>query len=83
MSGAGMLAALAWLAVPDVRRVRRGRPGDPPVRAAAAVGPAPAVAAPAEPAPAVTGRLEADAGALVRDPGRLRFERDPTPVEDR
>jgi MFS family permease len=83
MSGAGMLAALAWLAVPDVRRVRRGRPGDPPFPAAAAVGPAPAVAAPAEPAPAVTGRLEADAGALVRDPGRLRFERDPTPVEDR
>ena len=34
MSGAGMLAALAWLAVPDVRRVRRGGPGDLPVVAA-------------------------------------------------
>lgn len=72
MSGAGMLAALAWLAVPDVRRIRRGGPGDPPV-----------VAAPVEPAPVATGRFEAEAGALVRDTDGLRFERDPAPVEER
>ena len=66
-----MLAALAWLAVPDVRRIRRGGPGDPPV-----------VAAPVEPAPVATGRFESEAGALVRDTDGLRFERDPAPVEE-
>ena len=73
MSGAGMLAALLWLAVPDVRRVRRAGPGDPAV-----------AVAPAEPVPAAaTGRFEAETGPLVRDGVGLRFERDPAPVEDR
>jgi MFS family permease len=75
MSGAGMLAALLWLAVPDVRRVRRAGPGDPPA--------APASAAPADPVRAGAGRFEGDAGLLVREPDGLRFERDPAPVEDR
>ena len=30
MSAAGVTVALAWLAVPDVRRVRRARPEPPP-----------------------------------------------------
>ena len=68
MSGAGMLAALAWLAVPDVRRIRRGGPGDPPV-----------VAAPVEPAPVATGRFEAEAGALVRDTARPALRARPGP----
>ena len=73
MSGAGMLAALLWLAVPDVRRVRRAGPGDPVV-----------AAAPAEPVPAAaTGRFEPETGPLVRDADGLRFGRDPAPVEDR
>ena len=73
MSGAGMLAALLWLAVPDVRRVRRAGPGDPVV-----------AAAPAEPVPAAaTGRFEPGTGPLVRDAEGLRFGRDPAPVEDR
>lgn len=70
MSGAGMLAALLWLAVPDVRRVRRAGPGDPPAAMAAT-----------EPA-AATDRFEPETGPLVRADG-LRFERDPAPVEDR
>jgi MFS family permease len=59
MSAVGMVAALAWLAVPDVRRVRR--PG-----AAAPVPPAP------PPAPS---RMESDHGMLSADADGLRFER--------
>lgn len=75
MSGAGMLAALLWLAVPDVRRVRRTGPGDPAI--------APAAAAPADPVPAATGRFEGETSPFVGDRDGLRFERDPAPVEDR
>jgi MFS family permease len=49
MSLLGMLAAAAWLAVPDVRRVRRGQQ-EPPVRP-----PVGALSGPAEPEPGVIG----------------------------
>jgi MFS family permease len=62
MSAVGIAAALAWLAVPDVRRVRR--PG-----ASARM---PAVPPPAPPA---TSRMETDHGVLSADADGLRFER--------
>jgi predicted MFS family arabinose efflux permease len=62
MSAVGMLAALAWLAVPDVRRV--GRPGEPA-----------APPAPAAPAPPPAPRMEPDHGLLGADADDLRFER--------
>lgn len=65
MSAVGMLAALAWLAVPDVRRVRR--PGAP----AAARGPA----APAPPPAPLRMEPEHDHGLLAADADALRFER--------
>jgi predicted MFS family arabinose efflux permease len=75
MSAVGMLAALAWLAVPDVRRVRRD-------------GTRPAPPVPAPPAPA-TARLEGDAlltrdtdALLPRDTDALRFERSVAPLEE-
>ena len=69
MGALGMLAALGWLAVPDVRSVRRAQPAPAtdPERAAAAdrVDPDPAVVGPGP-------------GA-----GRGRFERDRDRVEER
>jgi hypothetical protein len=62
MGALGMLAALGWLAVPDVRRVRR------PPRAAPA--PAPAPVAPPIAAP--------DVGAVTPAGDGLRFERSAT-----
>jgi MFS family permease len=65
MSAVGTLAALAWLAVPDVRRVRR--PG------AAAAPPAVPQPPPAPP------RVEPEHHLLAADAGEARFERGLSP----
>jgi MFS family permease len=67
MSALGMAAALAWLAVPDVRRVRRA--GSRPAEPAASGAPGPGAI---EPGPAV----------LDPQPEGVRFERNALPVED-
>jgi MFS family permease len=75
MSALGMLAALAWLAVPDVRRVRREEPEAEAVPAAAPM-----------PAPDLQPEPAAGAGAGLLGPGAddgLRFERGRFPVEER
>ena len=63
MSAAGMAVALAWLAVPDVRRVRRDKPEPPP---------SPPVAPLAEAEGALVGRaVEQPRFARGRDPAVL------------
>jgi MFS family permease len=76
MSALGMLAALAWLAVPDVRRVRRGAREPVAAEPRAHVVTSPEL----QPEPA------AGAGAGTLGPGAddgLRFERGRSAVEDR
>ena len=77
MSALGMLAALGWLAVPDVRRVRRGEP------AAAAPEPAGPEMAPPDVRPEAAAGAGAGAGML--GPGAddgARFDRGRSAVED-
>jgi MFS family permease len=72
MSAIGMLAALAWLAVPDVRRVHSParEPLAPATEPRPEPGPAEAIVAATEPEPGVIGA------------GGARFERGATPVEE-
>jgi predicted MFS family arabinose efflux permease len=77
----GMLAALGWLAVPDVRAVRR-----PPAPAASGASPASAAPAASPPAAApVAGGETVAPGPGVSDPRTegMRFGRAGSPVEDR
>ena len=68
MSAAGVLFALAWLAVPDVRRVRRAEPEPEPEPATV----------PQEPAVA----LEPEPGVAVTGGDARRFERRRSAVEE-